>query len=73
MVPVQTWTIIAQTPTLLRLVYQATYCLELRIKGGGCVSIRDGAHSIFESSNVISDLMPTRLLKVHSVYLIALW
>lgn len=64
MVPVQTWTIIAETPTLLRLVYQSTYCLELRIRGSSCVSIRDGAHSIFNSSTVNGDWMPTRLLKV---------
>lgn len=62
--PVQTWTIVAETPTLLRLVYQSTYCLELRIQGNSCVSIRDGAHSVFDSRTVVSDLMPTVLLKV---------
>ncbi|KAJ8944470.1 hypothetical protein NQ318_008740, partial [Aromia moschata] len=43
-VPVQTFTIMAQSCTLIRLAYQGMYCLELRIRGSGLVSLRDGAY-----------------------------
>ncbi|XP_074034115.1 mediator complex subunit 14 isoform X2 [Leptinotarsa decemlineata] len=62
-VPVQTFTIMAQSCTLIRLAYQGMYCLELRIRGGGLVSLRDGAYSRFDRSNVVDVFTPTQGLK----------
>lgn len=59
-VPVQTFTLMPQSHTLVRLVYQGMYCLELRLKGNGVVTIRDGAYSRFDRSNVVDDLTPTQ-------------
>lgn len=55
--------ILPQSPTLLRVAYQATYCLEIRLRGGGLVSIRDGAHSRFAKRNVVDEFTPTQGLK----------
>nr|XP_022906712.1 mediator of RNA polymerase II transcription subunit 14 isoform X2 [Onthophagus taurus] len=62
-IPVQTFTIMAQSCTLIRLVYQGMYCLELRIRGSGLVSLRDGAYSRFDRSNVVDVFFPTQGLK----------
>ncbi|XP_039277838.1 mediator of RNA polymerase II transcription subunit 14 [Nilaparvata lugens] len=62
-VPVQTFTVIPQSPTLIRLAYQGMYCLELRLKGGGLVSLRDGAYSRFDRTSVVNEFTPTPALK----------
>lgn len=62
-VPVMSFCIIPQSPTLLRIGYQAMYCLEIRLRGGGLVSIRDGAYSRFDRSNVVDEFYPTQGLK----------
>ncbi|XP_012271319.1 mediator of RNA polymerase II transcription subunit 14 isoform X2 [Orussus abietinus] len=62
-VPVQTFTIMPQCVTLVRLAYQGIYCLELRLRGGGLVSLRDGAYSRFDRSNVVDEFTPTQGLK----------
>ncbi|KAL1505868.1 hypothetical protein ABEB36_005326 [Hypothenemus hampei] len=62
-VPVQTFTIMAQSCILIRITYQGMYCLELKIRGGGLVSIRDGAYSRFDTCNVVSVFFPTPGLK----------
>ncbi|XP_012256588.1 mediator of RNA polymerase II transcription subunit 14 isoform X2 [Athalia rosae] len=62
-VPVQTFTIIPQCVTLVRLAYQGMYCLELRMRGSGLVSLRDGAYSRFDRSNVVDEFTPTQGLK----------
>ncbi|KAK3931598.1 Mediator of RNA polymerase II transcription subunit 14 [Frankliniella fusca] len=55
-IPIQTWNMSAQTPTTLRLVYKGTFCIEVRIKGNNCVSLRDGVYSSFGSS-LVPDLI----------------
>ncbi|XP_008554086.1 mediator of RNA polymerase II transcription subunit 14 [Microplitis demolitor] len=62
-VPIQTFTIMPQCVTLVRIAYQGMYCLELRLRGGGLVSIRDGAYSRFDRSNVVDEFTPTQGLK----------
>ncbi|XP_012231892.1 mediator of RNA polymerase II transcription subunit 14 isoform X4 [Linepithema humile] len=62
-VPVQTFTIMPQCVTLVRIAYQGMYCLELRLRGGGLVSLRDGAFSRFDRSNVVDEFTPTQGLK----------
>lgn len=39
------------------------YCLEVRLRGSGLISIRDGAYSRFDRSNVIEEFTPTQGLK----------
>lgn len=39
------------------------YCLEIRLRGGGLVSIRDGVYSRFDRSNVVEEFTPTQSLK----------
>lgn len=48
---------------MLRLSFQGTYCLEIRLRGSGLVSIRDGAYSRFDRSNVVEEFTPTQGLK----------
>lgn len=62
-VPVQTFTVIPQSCTLLRLAYQGMYCLEVRLCAGGLVSLRDGAYSRFDRSSVVDGFTPTQGLK----------
>ncbi|KAF7268704.1 mediator complex subunit 14 isoform X1 [Rhynchophorus ferrugineus] len=62
-VPIQTFTIMPQSSTLIRIAFQGMYCLELRIRGGGLVSLRDGAYSRFDRSNVVDVFSPTPGLK----------
>ncbi|CAL1677681.1 unnamed protein product [Lasius platythorax] len=62
-VPVQTFTIMPQCVTLVKIAYQGMYCLELRLRGGGLVSLRDGAYSHFDKSNVVDEFTPTQGLK----------
>lgn len=62
-VPVQTFTIMPQCPTMLRLAYQGMYCLELKLRGIGLISLRDGAYSRFDRSNVVDEFTPTQGLK----------
>lgn len=67
-VPVQTFTIMPQCVTLVKIAYQGMYCLELRLRGGGLVSLRDGAYSHFDKSNVVDEFTPTQGLKVRNEY-----
>lgn len=62
-VPVQTFTIMPQSCVLIRLTYQGMYCLEIKIRGGGLVSVRDGAYSRFDMCNILSVFFPTPGLK----------
>lgn len=59
---------VAHTPTTLRLVYQGTFCIEMRIRGNGCVTLRDGVFSSFGCST-IPDLIAAQGLKVSMSYL----
>lgn len=62
-IPVLSFCIIPQSPSLLRIAFQGTYCLEVRLRGGGLVSIRDGAYSRFDRINVVLEFTPTSGLK----------
>lgn len=63
MTPVLTFCLLPQSPTLIRISYQTTYCLEVRFCGAGLVSIRDGAYSRFNRSHVVEEFTPTQGLK----------
>ncbi len=57
----------AHTPTTLRLVYKGTFCIEVRIKGNNCVSLRDGVYSSFGSS-LVPDLITAQGLTVSAYF-----
>ena len=61
-----TFTVMAHSPTHLRLAYCNLYCLDVRLLAGGQVSIRDGAFSTFDKSKVIEEFCTTQGLKVNS-------
>jgi len=61
---VQTFTVIPHSPPHLRLAYFNLYCLDVRLRSDGLVSIRDGAFSLFDKSKVIEEFFPTQGLKV---------
>lgn len=62
-IPVLSFCIIPQSPTLLRMSFQGVYCLEIRLRGSGLCSIRDGACSRFDRSHVVEEFTPTQGLK----------
>lgn len=62
-VPVMSFCILPQSACMLRVAYQAMYCLEIRICGGGLVSVRDGAHSRFKKAGSMDEFTPTQGLK----------
>ncbi|XP_053690334.1 mediator of RNA polymerase II transcription subunit 14 [Sabethes cyaneus] len=62
-IPVLSFCIIPQSPTLLRISFQGVYCLEIRFRGSGLCSIRDGACSRFDRSHVVEEFTPTQGLK----------
>ena len=60
---VQCFTVMAHSPTHLRLAYCNLYCLDVRLQSDGQVSVRDGAFSVFDKSKVIEEFCPTQGLK----------
>uniref|UniRef100_A0AAG5D4U4 Mediator of RNA polymerase II transcription subunit 14 n=1 Tax=Anopheles atroparvus TaxID=41427 RepID=A0AAG5D4U4_ANOAO len=62
-IPVLSFCIIPQSPNLLRISFQGVYCLEVRFRGGGLCTIRDGAYSRFDRSHVVEEFTPTQGLK----------
>uniref|UniRef100_A0A1A9V3Z5 Mediator of RNA polymerase II transcription subunit 14 n=1 Tax=Glossina austeni TaxID=7395 RepID=A0A1A9V3Z5_GLOAU len=61
-VPVLSFCILPQSPCVIRLAYQAVYCLEIRFRSGRLISIRDGAYSRFDR-NLIEEFTPIQGLK----------
>nr|XP_018906970.1 PREDICTED: mediator of RNA polymerase II transcription subunit 14 isoform X1 [Bemisia tabaci] len=62
-VPVVTFTVVPISAQVVRVVYLGFYCLELRFEGDDELTIRDGAYSRFDRTNVINDFLPTPGLK----------
>lgn len=57
-IPVQSFIVMPQCTSLVRISYQNLYCLELCFRGEGFVSLRDGAYSRFDHSNVVDGFTP---------------
>ena len=64
-----TFVTIAQSPFVIRIVYQGTYCLELNLLSDGLISIRDAAYGRFDRMVVVSEYTPTGGLKVCNLFL----
>lgn len=63
-VPVQTFTVIAESVSTMRVAYLGLYCLEIKFRGGGLVTLRDAAYSRFDRTSVVNEFTPTPGLKV---------
>ncbi len=63
--PIQTFILIPQSPTRIRIVYNSAYCLDVQFIPEGLVSVRDGAFSQFDRKQVLGELTPIQGLKVH--------
>lgn len=61
--PVQTFTVVPQSATHLKLVFYNYFSLDIFIRAGSLVLIRDGAISTFDQTKVIEDLQPIPWLK----------
>ncbi|KAF4526396.1 hypothetical protein B566_EDAN012686 [Ephemera danica] len=59
----QGFTLVPQSPTLIKVAYQGLYCLEVRIREGGLVSIRDGSYSHLDRTHVLGEFSLTQGLK----------
>ena len=61
---VNCFTTLPQSATHVRLTFREIYCLDIHLRAGKCVAIRDGAYSLFDSSKVVEPLTPIAGLKV---------
>ncbi|KAJ2946324.1 hypothetical protein O0L34_g12361 [Tuta absoluta] len=61
--PTPTFTLIAHCWRKIRVVYAGAYCLEISIRGGNVVTIRDGSYSKFDRSSVVDEFAPAQGLK----------
>ncbi|XP_065213759.1 mediator of RNA polymerase II transcription subunit 14-like isoform X2 [Planococcus citri] len=61
--PVITFIVIAQSSTVLRVVYRASCCLELTLLSDGLISVRDATYCPFDRTNVVSEFVPAAGLK----------
>lgn len=52
--------------TQIRIIYAGAYSLEVGIRGGNMVTIRDGSYSKFDRSTVVDEFAPALGLKVRS-------
>lgn len=48
----------------IRIIYAGAYSIEVGIRGGGVVTIRDGSYSKFDRASVVDEFAPAQGLKV---------
>ncbi|XP_070537690.1 mediator of RNA polymerase II transcription subunit 14-like isoform X2 [Ptychodera flava] len=61
--PWQTFSILPQSSTHIRIAFRSIYCLDIQCKGKNMIAIRDGAYSLFDISKVVEAFTPTPGLK----------
>jgi mediator of RNA polymerase II transcription subunit 14 len=61
--PVQTFSVLPQSPTHFKLIFYNTYCLDIHVRANGLVYIRDSAISLFDQRKAMEDLQPIPLIK----------
>ncbi|XP_025098562.1 mediator of RNA polymerase II transcription subunit 14-like isoform X2 [Pomacea canaliculata] len=62
-IAVLNFTIIPQSSTHVRLIFRSCYCLDIHMKTGKVVAVRDGSYGLFDNSRVIEGLTPASGLK----------
>ncbi len=60
-IPVETFVVLAQSPTHVKVIFYNTYCLDVQIKAGGLVLVRDGAISLFNQRKVLEEMQPIQV------------
>ncbi|CAH0698959.1 unnamed protein product [Spodoptera exigua] len=63
LMPTPTFTLLAHSWRKIRIVYAGAYSLEVGIRGGGIITIRDGAYSKFDRNTVVDEFAPALGLK----------
>lgn len=61
--PVETFVSLPQSGTHIKVLFYNTYCLDIQIRAGGLVYVRDGAISLFDQRKVIDEIQPIPGLK----------
>ncbi|KAI8429987.1 hypothetical protein MSG28_000441 [Choristoneura fumiferana] len=61
--PTPTFTLLAHSCRKIRIIYAGAYSLEVNIRGGGMVTIRDGSYSKFDRTSVVEEFAPAQGLK----------
>ena len=61
--PVQTFALIAQSPTHFKVIFYSSYCLDIYVRSENHILIRDGAHSLFNQGKAIEDIQPIPFIK----------
>lgn len=61
--PVLNFTIVPQSSTHVRLIFRSCYCLDIHMRSGKLVAVRDGSYGLFDNSRVIEGLSPAQGLK----------
>ncbi|XP_063373551.1 mediator of RNA polymerase II transcription subunit 14 isoform X1 [Cydia amplana] len=61
--PTPTFTLLAHSWRKIRIIYAGAYSLEVNIRGGGTVTIRDGSYSKFDRTSVVDEFAPAQGLK----------
>ncbi len=56
--PVETFVLLPQSPTHVKVAFYNTYCLDVHMKAGGLVFVRDGAISLFDQRKVMDETQP---------------
>ncbi|XP_041973972.1 mediator of RNA polymerase II transcription subunit 14 isoform X2 [Aricia agestis] len=64
LMPTPTFTLLAHSWRKIRIIYAGAYSIEVGIRGGNMVTIRDGAYSKFDRSAVVDEFAPAHGLKV---------
>ncbi|BFZ09810.1 hypothetical protein BsWGS_12849 [Bradybaena similaris] len=60
---IQTFSVIPQSSSHVRIVCKGSHCIDVHFRGNKTVAVRDGAYSLFDTSNPIEGLFPTPGLK----------
>ncbi|XP_059049158.1 mediator of RNA polymerase II transcription subunit 14 [Achroia grisella] len=63
LMPTPTFTLLAHSWRKIRIIYAGAYSLEVGIRGGGVVTIRDGSYSKFDRNTVVDEFAPAQGLK----------
>ncbi|CAB3237391.1 unnamed protein product [Arctia plantaginis] len=63
LMPTPTFTLLAHSWRKIRVIYAGAYSLEVGIRGGGVVTIRDGSYSKFDRNTVVDEFAPAHGLK----------
>ncbi|CAK1548460.1 unnamed protein product [Leptosia nina] len=63
LMPTPTFTLLAHSWRKIRIIYAGAYSLEVGIRGGNVVTIRDGAYSKFDRSPAVEEFAPAQGLK----------